>query len=282
MKRSRVKLHMLGFLARMAALLNRVGLHRLNILGARVLKRLPGSNVVVDVGGVRLMASFDNWPILRKIRAATFEPFTLELFRDRIEAGMTVVDVGANIGFYTVIAAKLVGEQGRAYAFEPDPRSCADLNRNLKENNVHAVLFPKAASDRSGEQAFYLRRPASHSGLHDSGEEYLKETTVQCVRLDDVIGESIDVLKIDVEGGELSVLRGSRDLLHRSGEVTAFVECWPLALESAGVSVNEFLGELSSYFDEILAIDETRHQLVPMQPEGISRRCNLYCVRGSA
>jgi FkbM family methyltransferase len=147
-----------------------------------------------------------------------YEPETDELFRRLIEPGMAVVDVGANIGYFTLLSAKLVGAQGVVHSFEPTPEVCALLLRNVHVNGFQNVQVQETAlADYVGEARFFC-----HPNRHDQNS--LRQLTDVTSRVIDVKINTLDALfadssrklafiKIDVEGAEFSVLKGARRLL---------------------------------------------------------------------
>jgi FkbM family methyltransferase len=146
---------------------------------------------------------------------------TTELFIKLIRRGSTVVDVGANIGFFTLLSAELVGERGTVLSFEPEPTSFSLLNQSIKRNNFDNVrLFQKCISNVDGQQLLYLS--ATHNkGLHSIARDLGGPSIlVESARLDTIASTlgvgSIDLLKIDVEGAEPAVLQGAMCLLSES------------------------------------------------------------------
>lgn len=88
-----------------------------------------------------------------------YEPKTTSLFKKVIREGDIVVDVGAHIGYYTLLASRLVGDTGKVYAFEPEPRNYDLLLKNLELNNVkNVVAIKKAVSNKKGTLKFYLSK----------------------------------------------------------------------------------------------------------------------------
>jgi len=127
--------------------------------------------------------------------------------------GGTVLDLGANVGFYTLLAAELVGPSGRVHAFEPVPRNLQYLRRHIALNGLTNVSVIEAAvSDASGKRRFRLHVSAAMGHLGDDGQ-----LEVRTVALDQfVFGTSVAAphsIKIDVEGAEFSVLQGAREVL---------------------------------------------------------------------
>jgi FkbM family methyltransferase len=271
------KLRVIGALSHAAALLNRAGLSGVNRAGARLLANaLVRRPLLIEWNGVRLQSSFDNWPLLRDIKAGTFDPYTHKLFLGELKPGMKVADVGANVGFYTVLAALGIGPTGHVFSFEPDPRNRIDLEANLRLNGLENVtVIPKAAGNTNTMRKFHLRRPAGHSGLYAATEKYLSETLVPTTTLDDALaGQTFDVLKIDAEGAETEVLRGASETLRRSDRLVLFVEYAPFALEAAGSSGAELLEVLRSRFQTVKLIDERTGELLELKEV---RRGNLVC-----
>jgi|SRR3989344_1089398 len=144
----------------------------------------------------------------------SYEPETTQYFKKTIQPGMTVVDVGANLGYFTRLSAKLVGPTGHVYAFEPDADNFLLLKENTKQlKNVHIVQ--SAVSNREGTVTFYLSdKMGMHSLLEckNKGEQVtVSSTTLDC------LSEKTDInfVKIDVEGAEREVFQGMEKLLLR-------------------------------------------------------------------
>ena len=141
----------------------------------------------------------------------------MRLLRKLVRPGDTIVDIGANVGSHSIPLAKMLGTTSRVYAFEPHPRTFAYLRANAALNrlpNLH--LYNLALGDREGEIAFTDERSDDLNRvlLHGSGS-----ITVPIKRLDSIealADTAIHLLKIDVEGYELSVLRGASKALQRT------------------------------------------------------------------
>ncbi len=190
----------------------------------------------------------------------TWEPAETRLFAGRLRPGDHVIDVGANIGYYSLIASRLVGAGGLVIAIEPDAANCAFLRRNLTENSAGNVwVVEAAASDRPGVERLY---PAtSNLGDHrtyDPGDGRTPGEVIG-VRIDDLVGEGqpVHFMKIDAQGAELRILRGARETIGRNaGHITIVLEFWPAGLEAAGASAADLLRELRRYPLEAAIIDE--------------------------
>lgn len=137
-----------------------------------------------------------------------------------IRTGDTVFDIGANIGYYGLIAAKKVGPAGMVYMFEPASATRKILEENIRLNGIsNAKISNCAFGDNDGEKEIFLN---SQSGLASFNQTFrgsvIGSEIVKCVTLDKFIGEHaidrIDFLKIDVEGFEPEVLRGGKNFLN--------------------------------------------------------------------
>jgi FkbM family methyltransferase len=136
------------------------------------------------------------------------------------QAGWTILDVGANLGMFTIRQSRRVGPAGRIYAFEPNREVGSRLQRNLRLNTVdNATLIQKAASQRTGTARFAVHPRSSCAGRIVQSAEAVGMDVVELetISLDDFTDEyrlnRIDLLKIDVEGTEIDVLRGAESTL---------------------------------------------------------------------
>jgi len=164
------------------------------------------------------------------IFAGTFEGNERAVFAQLVQPGMTVIDIGAHAGLYTMIASRLVGDRGRVVAFEPSPRERARLLAHLRLNRcANVTVEPVALGDKEGEATLFVVQN-SETGCNSLRPGAIGKTapvTVPLRRLDDYLagGEitRADVVKMDIEGAELSVLRGA-EMLFRSNRPTLLCE----------------------------------------------------------
>jgi FkbM family methyltransferase len=144
-----------------------------------------------------------------------FAPDVQNSLVGHVHPGGAVVDIGANAGFFTLLASRLVGPKGRVFAFEPSREALGFLYRHLELNRAANVTVVEAAvSDRTGMGLFLEGRDHSTGRLASTGTFEVRTTT-----LDDVAAASgfePSVLKIDVEGGERAVLAGAAEVLARA------------------------------------------------------------------
>jgi len=176
----------------------------------------------------------------RHIYQGTFEPHETRLVRRYLKPGMTFVDVGANVGYYTALAAHLAAAQGRVIAFEPSPYAFERLTRMIAGNGLkQAEAVNAALGDEPGTLDLYSSGdPANHSPSLVSAEDRPVLARVPVRTLDEEAKrlqlERIDFIKIDVEGYEPSVLRGAKRLLAERRIRAILCEFNPWWLEKAG------------------------------------------------
>lgn len=168
---------------------------------------------------------------------AGWEPGETALLGARIRPGMTVVDVGAHVGYYTCLAARLTGPRGLVLAFEPAPRNYELLLANVWRNGfTNVVCFPWAVADAPGFAELHLG--GSNTGdnrLHQSGGQR-ERVQVRTVALDglEALRPPVDVVKLDVQGVEEAALRGMERLLAGSPNVLVTLEFWPAEIRRTG------------------------------------------------
>jgi FkbM family methyltransferase len=183
------------------------------------------------------------------------------------------IDVGANIGVYTRALAKLTPH---VYAFEPS-KELASLLRRIVPANV--TVFESAASDHSGRGVLKIpvedgRRSIGLATLESSADLVRYETEdVKLVRLDDVIRHDVGFIKIDVEGHELAVLKGSTSLIYRSRPVL-LVECEERHNRGGTSKLFEFLKEfdyVGKFVSEGYFYDISKFNAIKDQTHGVSK-----------
>jgi FkbM family methyltransferase len=156
----------------------------------------------------------------REIALGAYETPVQVALLDNVAAGGVVYDIGANVGFFSLLAARRVGPQGRVYAFEPVARNAAAIERSARLNGFEALeVFAKAAGAASGIAELNLARHIGGAVLASVGvpPDRRGSVSVEVVAIDDLIREgslrSPSLVKIDVEGAELEVIRGMKATL---------------------------------------------------------------------
>lgn len=190
----------------------------------------------------------------RSIYMNAYERYDARRIEGLLRAGDTFVDVGANIGYYTALASRLVTPSGRVVAFEPSPYAFERLTRFVSDNKLLNIIpLNCALSDCQGTVTLYV--PHAGSGHHDpSLYEYGQEMTavqVEAEPLDSALArmdiDNATVIKIDVEGHELSVLRGARNYLGAGRIRHILCEVNTDMLRLAGTRVSEICSFLDGF-----------------------------------
>jgi FkbM family methyltransferase len=222
-----------------------------------------------------------------------------ELYETRLVLGLcrpgdVAVDVGAMIGYYTMILALRAGPEGRVYAFEPDPRNFALLSENVAMNGYDHVTLRQAVVGASSGQTKLFPAPEQYRGDNRAyGTADREGVDTEMVALDDVIEGPVDLVKIDVQGYEGHVLEGMRDVLTRSPQVTMLVEYAPVLLKEAGTDPGDFLESLRTLGFALNEIDAENHRVTSVHRRGLLSRSadesgdlhmgytNLLCIKGA-
>jgi FkbM family methyltransferase len=224
-----------------------------------------------------------------------YEPQEVIYLESIVNSGNTVLDIGANIGYYSLILARKVGENGRVYAFEPEPENFELLKKNVAINHYQNIIpVNMAISDTNGISRLYINETnKGDHRLYDSGNKR-SFITVEKIKLDDYFkGQpqtNIDVIKMDIQGSELQALKGMTNLLLNSKKLILVLEFWPFGLNCAGSNPEELIDFLTEMGFHIFVLDEikkcnylvTKNELL----NGLSKlnECdsiNLICIKGN-
>lgn len=219
-----------------------------------------------------------------------FEPEEVALLRRLIRPGDVVVDVGANIGFYSLLFSRLVGEGGRVHAFEPSRDNWDLLLKNIRLNSLTNVISNRAAlSDRAGKSTLYVNK---ESGLNSLGKTHRGEVShveeVPCTTLDDYLASEkiskVNLLKIDVEGYDGHVLRGARELLDREKDLAICCELAELNFAPLGFSVDDVIRWMAERGFDAWEIRRSDGSLARLDGRSIDRNdvSFLFAARGGS
>lgn len=171
----------------------------------------------------------------------TYEYRKQRLFTQNVKRGYVVYDLGAHVGFYSLLASRLIGPEGFVYAFECLPRNIQFLRQHLVLNDTRNVrVFEYAVSDKSGMMKFLEDRCSSKGCLSTEGG-----LEVKTVKLDELYSEKMvrlpDLLKIDIEGGEYTALLGAENILLKA-HPTIFLATHGLGIHRKCIEFLKYLG----------------------------------------
>ena len=217
----------------------------------------------VEIHGATVVLNPTDPVVSGALHFGVYEKAETRFFQSACRDGMTFLDVGANLGYYTALAARAVGPNGRVLAVEPDPDSFGYLEQTIAANAVGNVqAFPVAASDAPATLPLYISTDnRGDNRLYASGEDR-PQVEVAARPLDALLRENkidtVDLIKIDVQGYEPKVISGLRETIAASPNLTLLTEFWPQGIDEAGEDANEFLQTLRE-------LGLTLHEL---QPDG--------------
>lgn len=239
-----------------------------------VIPSFAGGSMAVQMDGIIMAVPSEEWRLAMFLNLyGHFEPGSERLFQSILKPEMNVVDVGANLGVYTLHALKA---GCTTYSFEPAPRTYALLCDNILingfEDSGRFHTYQNAVSDRYAELSFNVYPGLSgHNTLFAKTEGNAEIIPVQAVTLDETLKNvsHIDVVKIDVEGAESFVLRGMKNIIQNNKNLKIFMEFAPSHLKRGGTDPKEFLEEIKTYDFKIQAIDDITGELNPIEDEKI-------------
>ncbi len=158
---------------------------------------------------------------------------------------MQVVDIGGNIGFYSILLSRLVGGHGVVHVFEADTINFKHLKKNT-QGLINVVINPRAAAERSGMIRLFRSNELNVDHQTYDIAENRDFVEIPYVALDDYFcnHERIDFIKINIQGYEYHAVLGMRETIVRSPSVAIFSEFWPYGLRKAGADPDDYLGLL--------------------------------------
>jgi FkbM family methyltransferase len=274
---------LLGLMERVAQPLRRIGLARqVSAVRRRLDKRFtPGW---IEVDGLEMTGStIGHVAHLRAWKEGREEGHMASLFKAAVKPGDVVLDIGGYLGYFTLLAARSAGPDGRVIVVEANPQSQELLQRNIERNGLaeRVTIHRTAVAGAPGTATFYSdASDGSQSGL-TRPDEVGGTYEVPVATIDSLLeGEPPpDVAKIDIEGAEVGALAGMQKTLAAAKPgLKLFIELNPGALENAGTSGGALLAQLRAAGFEIDVIDETAKSLRRLGiDEGLATHANLYC-----
>jgi FkbM family methyltransferase len=198
------------------------------------------------------------------------EPITTQLIRSILHEGDTFLDLGANIGYFSMLASRIVGSAGRVYSFEPEPRNFKFLLLNKQLNKYDQMTaMNMAVSNQPGRiKLFICPYDTGHHTIHQSegitsyatSAEYdrsrISFVEIDAMPLDAFLASRqvarVDLIKMDVEGAELLALQGMKETMAKNDDVKMIVEYFPLLVEKMGCSPGELLKLIAEDFGFLL------------------------------
>ena len=217
----------------------------------------------------------------------SYEPFTREIFTYLVKPGARVLDLGAQFGLYTILAARKA-KGGQIVAFEPEPQNFALLQLNVRFNRVaeRVVAHRLAVGERASIVDLFVYEDSDSHSIHRHPEAKVRAVLRQdVVSIDEFLGvPTFDLIKMDIEGHEPYAIKGMQKTLEKSDDVVLICEMAPEYLKRAGVDPGDFLAQLSFLGFDPKFIDEEKRVVRAIDPEFLTeghpgRAANLLCRR---
>lgn len=219
--------------------------------------------------------------ISRRLReTGIWEAYETQLTLALLKEGDVFVDVGANLGYFTVLAAARVGERGRVFAFEPDPDNYTLLVNNVALNGLdtRVSLVQAALAEHDGQGTLFLSD-------HNLGDHQVFDATgtrcsvpVSLLNGSDYLAarcDGVNLLKIDTQGSEHAVMTGLLPFLTRLEQPPqVIIELTPLSLRQAGTSGRALIECLASLDQPFWIIDHIEHELAASNAEALAVWCD--------
>jgi len=246
--------------------------------GRSLLKRLYHTTMMLRTGGRGLRSELPGGEVVfvsPECRYLSWNPAEYAAFRSAVKPGMTALDVGANVGAYSLLLGQWVGASGAVFAFEPAATARDGLQRHIQLNALDGVVRAVAAAVGAApaKARFILESTAGEGRLATAGDNGAATVEIPVTTIDEFCARerlTPDFIKIDVEGAELEVLRGARQTIHRTrGRLALFVEMHPSIWRVSGLTVSEVRAEL----------DDQNLDAVPLTPTEDPWAMEGVCLR---
>lgn len=234
---------------------------------------------LVETPGGRLFVDEDDTGSVARalLRKGRYEKEWTRWLERVVRPGMHALDIGANIGYYTALLARLVGPTGSVVSCEPDPHNCGLLRRTVAENRyAHVRVVEAAVSARAGRATLY--RDAAWHGVHSLAREntvHASESAVEVatVTVDALMADGhprVDFAKIDAQGAEADILAAAEAFLSQP-RATVLIEVWPRGLEGLGGSIAAVTDPFRRHGFASYTLDAAS-QLAPIDQRAIETR----------
>lgn len=238
-------------------------------------------DVLIKVRGKKMYANtLDRIAALYLWKHSILEGYETVIMKDVIKEGMVVLDIGANIGYYTLQFAGLVGEKGKVFSFEPDPDNYRLLIKNIEQNNYKNVVpIQKAVSDKTGRSYLFLCE--DNKGDHrifDSKDDKRHCIEIETVALDDFFSaqDQVDVIKMDIQGAEYLGLLGMEKLIKGRKNIILVVEFSPILLKKCCISERQFIDKIIDYGFKPHFINERKKRIELIPPNDLIQICHRH------
>jgi FkbM family methyltransferase len=267
---------------------------RYKLLKWRALARVPflcNGRILTEVQGKKMYLDLSDRVhcetlFVRGIWEKSVTGFLNKLIRN----GMIVIDIGANVGYYTLFTAEKVGSNGKVFAFEPEPSRYTLLKENIKLNDYQNVVPVQMAVSNKMETTQLYLDPMYNKGDHRLYDSFdgRNSVRVESTTLDDFFKDKdcpIHIIKMDIQGAEMAALQGMANTIKRNPDLTIITEFWPDGMKKFGFSPTEFLSTLIGHGFRLHILNDQTESIEEIEPEQVIKICKdeiyLVCKKAS-
>ena len=223
------------------------------------------SSFSIKLGNFLYKTSFPLYKKMYSVFKNKQDAFEIELLKKHIKPGDTVLDIGANIGFYATILSGIVGEKGKIHCFEPDTTNFAHLKKTTSSYK-NIIINNKAVGPTSGIIKIYTSKNLNVDHRTYKPEEYDKEISIEAVSIDSYLkDEKVDFIKMDIQGFEMEAMKGMKATLKNNPNVKMISEFWPYGLRKAGSSLRDFFTLLKELNFKIEILNENKLEVLTLE-----------------
>lgn len=219
---------------------------KLSLVEGRTLCKVKGN-------GSLMLLNVKDRGISRELLITGFhEKNSTNFIKTQVSKGMNILEIGANIGYYSLMEASIIGKTGFIYAFEPDPVNMLNLQINMSINKYSNVeYYNKAVGNENKKSDFYMSNYGNLGSMIQRGDDMCEynKIEVDMVRLDDFFKDKkIDYFRMDVEGFEMEVIKSMNDILSSPNPPKGmFIEVHSELLHKVNSSALDFVNNLQKY-----------------------------------
>jgi FkbM family methyltransferase len=234
----------------------------------------PAQKLAIALGNMLFARAFPLYRTLYWPYKLVQDRHLIQLMRRVIRPGDTAIDIGANIGFYTIELAKMVGREGRVIAFEPDDVNFARLQDGTSAyGNVRA--YPHAVAANDGQLTVYKSNQLNVDHRTYEPPTYQSSHPVKAMSLDSFLNlkDRVNFIKMDIQGYEMEALKGMQTLLSTQKNISMVSECWPAGLQLAGSSASAYINALKALDFRVFLLLDGKQVLVDDALTDIIEQC---------
>jgi FkbM family methyltransferase len=208
---------------------------------------------IIEIQGSKMY--LDLWEKDRALRrtfrayasSSVHEQSTTQLLRSILNPGDVFVDLGANIGYFTLLAASIVGRGGKVYSFEPEPRNFSLLSRNVSLNNYSHCPYDTGHHTMNQSNGI-----TDYESYVDYDKSAIRKVPIDTISLDEFLDkekqQQVALVKVDVEGAEGFALKGMRNTIQNNEDIRIIMEFFPLFIEKMGCDPRQIIDMVTNQY----------------------------------